>query len=340
MRKLSFFLGILALLGLGCGTEKEETKNMEQIYQEEGVPVRVSKVEPVEFETYVLYHATVKGWRESSCFAGLSDPVEKIYVKVGDQVREDQRLMSFPQDNPQASYYQAKAAYDNAEATFRRMEKLVAEGGISSQEFDNVRMGYNVALSNWNAVQQNVHVLSPLNGVVTKLAVQEYNNVEPGDPLCTISQMEKIRAQIWMSEEEVCQTQTGGEAWVNWQGGRVNGKIVSLDQAMDMDRKAFGAIVEFPNPGSRIRCGITVEIGVRTYSSPNSIVVARQAINSDGENFFVYIAEGNIARKREVALGRSNGLNVELEKGLNDGELLVVEGQLLLSDGAKLKIVN
>ena len=52
------------------------------------------------------------------------------------------------------------------------------------------------------------------------------------------------------------------------------------------------------------------------------------------------MAENGIAREQEIRVGKSLGLDVEVVNGLKQGDSLVVEGQLLLEDGAKVKIIK
>ena len=323
-----------------CGQEQVESRNMEQIYKEEGVPVKTVMVEPRMFETELSYHAVLSGIEESSAYAMVGDKVEKILVNVGDYVQKDQVLMTFPTDNPGAQYAQAKVAFDNAKMAYERVENLFKTGGISQQELDNAKAGYDVAAANWDAVQQSVQVRAPISGYVTKVNVRESDNVRRDDELFTISKTNKLKAKVWVSESEIQQVKKGLPAQAVWNDSTITGKVVQVDMAMNQQVQAFGAVIEFENRKNCITCGVTADVIIKTYKNPNAFVVERKNILNDQDGSYVFMVNSGNAKKRSVKLGKQEGIEIELLEGLEPGDELIVEGQLLLEQDSKVKIIN
>lgn len=319
---------------------KKESKNIEQIYKEEGVPVRTETVTAREFKTEISFNSVLKGIKESSVLAAVEDEVEKIHVKVGDYVKKDDVLLSFPTDTPQAMYFQAKVAFENAEAAYKRIENLYKSGGISLQDRDNARAAYEVAKANWHTAQQTVKVKSPISGYVTRVSVSETDNVERNAELFTISNTHKMKAYIWISEGQIFDVKKGMAAAASWQGYEIEGKVVQVDMAMNQDKNAFRALVEFDNTDNLLKAGTTVEIKIATSQNPNAIIVKRQNILKEQDKYFVYVVNDGKAEKREIKTGRRQVLDVEIIAGLNPGDELVVEGQLLLEPGSKVKVIK
>lgn len=343
MKLLRFFVPVLIIFALfftNCRRETTETKNLEQIYKEEGVPVKVEKVVRKEFKTELSYHSVLTGIQESSAFATFADEVEKIHVKVGDYVKKGDVLMTFPTDNPATRYYQAKVAFENSETAFKRVENLYKDGGISRQELDNAAAAFQVAKADWEAVQQTVKVKAPISGYVTKVNVRETDNVRQDDELFTISRIDNMKAKVWISEKEISGIKKGQAAHAAWNGTRIEGRVVQVDMAMNQKEKAFQAVIEFRNPGNILKAGTTVEVKIATYSNPDAIVVKQKNILKEKDLFFVYILQDGKAEKRNVRLGRRQNLDVEILEGLDSGDELIVEGQLLLDQGVKVKIVE
>ena len=342
MKKIiPILLGLVALtiVIVGCGNE-EEAKSMEQIYSEEGVPVRTESLTLSEFSTLREYNAVLTGIRESSAYAMISDKIDKIHFKVGDYVEKDQIVLSFPTDNPSAQYYQAKVTFENAKVTFNRMENYYKTGGLSKQSYDDARAGYEVAEANWNAVKQAVKVKAPISGVVTRLNVQETDNVEKDDELFVISQVDRLKAKLWVPEKEIAEYKKGQKVTAEWGGKTIEGEIAQVDMSMNVQKQAFGVVVEFENPGILMNFGVTANVKVETYSNPGVIVVERKNIHKVGDKSYVFVLNSEHAKKRAVVLGRGSDLDVEIIEGLNPGEKLITEGQLLLEDGTKVRVVG
>jgi len=340
-RMLAIMLGLALVLGFGaCTKKKEEGKSMEQIYSEEGVPVRTQTIAPKEFKTILSFNSVLTGIKESTAYASMGGKVEKILVNVGDYVKKDQVLVTFPTDSPSARYFQAKVAFENAKTAFERIDNLYNKGGISLQDRDNAKARFDVAKADWDTVRQMVLVKAPISGYVSKIHVSETDDIDKEMPLVTISNTEKMKSVIWVSEEEISAVREGMPAAAVWLGNQIEGKVVRVDTAMNMMNKAFRVLVEFANPDNRLKAGTTVEIRVTTSANPSAIVVERKDLLKEQEDYFVYVVKEGKAEKRKVSLGSRQDLEVEIREGLNPGEELVVEGQLLLENGSKVKTVS
>jgi len=333
-------LVLITVTILACGSEDKEAKSMEQIYQDEGVPVKIRKIEPRLFEKKLTYHAILTGIEESTVSAKIADRVERVLVNIGDYVKKDQVLITFPMDNPTAQYHQAKVAYDNAKSSYERLKNLYDTGGISQQNFDNAKTQYEVAKANYDAVSQVVKVLAPMNGYVTKINVVESENVKFDEDLVTVSRTDKLKAKVWVSEKEIYEVKPGLSAVARWNGSLMKGRVVQVDMAINQNYQAFGAVLEFINDNNKCHCGVTAEIDIITVQNPEAIVVNIKDLQKGSQNEYVYVNVNGRAERRTVIRGNRQNLDVEITDGLNPGDQLIVEGQLLVDDGSKLNIIE
>ena len=184
MNKLRIAAPLLLIMMLaGCQKETVAEKNLDDIYNEQGIPVKTRELVREDFSTYLSFTSSLKGIKESSESAMLADTVESVLAEVGDYVEKDQIIVQVPKNNPQANYYQARAAYLAADKAFKRIESLYKSNGISRQEYDNAQTEYSVSRANWNNVQDMVDIKAPISGYITRLTVMESDNINPGDVL-------------------------------------------------------------------------------------------------------------------------------------------------------------
>jgi RND family efflux transporter MFP subunit len=331
---------IMTILLVSCSQEQEDTRSIEQIYREEGVPVKTLVIKPEQFKVERSYNAVLTGIEESSANAKVGDKVEKIYVKVGDYVKKDQVLLTFPTNNPNARYYQAKVAYENAKLAYERIENMYQTGGISQQQLDNAKANFDVANANWDAAQQTVIVKAPISGYVTRVNASETDNVKKEAELFRISRMDKMKARVWVSEKDVLEITRGIPAYAVWNDLKIYGKVVEVDMALDLKKQAFGAVVEFDNPNKILKFGITVDVFIETYNQPNAIVVELKDLISENDQYSVFVIDNGRAIKKPVVIGKRYKLKAEILEGLSEGEEIVVEGQMLLEPEAKVRIIE
>lgn len=331
-------LATTAFLFWGCSKDETTAKSMDQLHKENGVPVKVETISRQALSIEHTFHAVLTGIRESNASAAVADKVDKVHYAVGDAVEKDAVVISFPTDNPAAQYQQAQVAYKHAEATLKRMKNLYENGGISLQDYENTKTQYEVTKANWEAAGRAIEVKAPISGTITQINVQQSDNVHPGDKLFTVSQTNKLKAKIWVNENDISAIHKGDKAAAEWSGHTISGRVTQVDLSLNSHRQAFGVVVEFVNPANLFKSGVNAEISINSKLNDQTIVVERKNILKQGNDSVVFVAANGTAQRRVVTLGKASGIHVEVRAGLQEGDQLITEGQMLLKDGDKILI--
>ncbi len=337
MRFSLVFLFALSILYLN-GVEGKDKKNTGNSKKE--IPIKSIEAKKEKFVKDNIYYAVVRGIKESFAGSFFDGKVEKIKVKVGDKVRKDQVLMTFPKDEPKAQYFQAKVCYENSKAQYERIQKLYKSGGISLQQRDNVYTKFKVDKANWDIVRKGVNIKSPISGIITELHVRESDNVKKKQVLVTVAKTDKLRAIIWVSGKDINSIKKGDKAVAKWNGNSIDGEVISVAAAMNMKKMAFRVDVEFENKDLKIKPGVTAEITLSSKADSLAFVVTRLAVFQKDNDYYVYVNDNNIAKKKKVELGRSRQLDIEITKGLQEGDKVIVEGVNMINDNDKIYEVN
>ncbi len=343
VNKKSLLIGfaLITLLVNACGGDNaEKNKTMAQLQNEEGIPVKVRVIEPTNFNRYLSFYSTLAGYKESIQGAMVGDRVEKILVNVGSYVKENQVVMTFPTDNPSLQYEQAKAAFDNTEKTYLRTKALYEAGETSQSNFEAIETKYKVDKRNIKAMEQALFVQSPISGKIVEIFIKEGTSVKSETPLFKVAQIERLRAKFYANEEEVRNLKVGMTAEIEYLGKTYIGKINEIAMAMDTYRKGFSVEALFDNGKQELTSGLTVDIKIKTYSKPNTIIVPRNIIQNENGKFFVYVVNGEKAEKKYITTGEEEGINTEVLSGLQKGDNLVIEGGSKLESGKKIKIIK
>ena len=339
-----FAQSILPLFGfvflMQCSSNDKESRSMEQIYKEEGLPVRTEKIVPRPFESSSASYAVLTGIMESTASASVADKIDKIYFHIGDAVNKDDIILSLPTDNPAAQYTQARVNVEHMRTTSARMKALYESGGISRQEYDNVAAQCQVAEANWDAAQQSVLVRAPISGTITQMAVQESDNVDHGDVLFTIARTNQLKAKIWVSENRISDFHKGDAAVARWEGKEIQGRVDQVDISLNAGMQAFGVQLVFDNRGQSFRPGINAEIRVLSGLDHPVIMTARKNLFNTDDAYYVFKVVDSIAVKQPVVIGREADLDVEIIDGLKKDDEIVTEGMTLLEDGQRVRIID
>ncbi len=342
MKRIIYVLLIATLAFTACG-KKEVIKStsMEDLYNEQGVPIKIATIETQNFALQNTYNCLLTGIQETPVYASLSDQIEKINIKIGSQVGKDDVLMEFPITNPAASYKQAEAAYLLSDQTQQRMQSLYNSGGLSKQELDGVETQFKVSKANFESVQRAVKVKAPIAGIVTDVNVKLAQKVNPGELLCTIAQLTQLKGRIWMTEAEIAYAKVGMPLTVEWNGLSYSGKISDIALSMNPSQRAFGVDIVVNNPQRKLKSGINAQVTVSLINKPNSIIIPRHMIQRDEQkNDYVYIVENGLAVKKIVTTGMENNLDMEVLSGINPGDAIITEGFNIVKDQQKVNILD
>ncbi len=262
---------LTALLATGCTKEKVESKSMDQIRKEEGVPVKVDTIQYSHFEKQLTFYAKLQGIKETIKNSIVGGKIESIKARVGSQVSKDQVIIEFDTNNPGVQYEQAKTSYENAEKTYMRLKKLLEAGESSQAAYDGAEAQYFVSKRNYESIKQMLFIESPFSGTLVDLKVNEGDNVKSEVHLFTVAVLSRMRAKIWASESEIGLMKKGIPAIMNWGAKTYKGRIVEVSLAQDPEKQAFYAEVEFDNSTNELKSGVTVEIKVLTYDNPKAL---------------------------------------------------------------------
>ena len=183
-------------------------------------------------------------------------------------------------------------------------------------------------------------ILSPMNGVVTRLAVRNGEMVvvgvqnQPGTTLMTISDLGALDLEVKVAEADVLSVQRGQLAEVTLEalpGRRFSGKVVEIGaSALAVSGTAaareFRVVIRIDNPDPGLRPGLTGDAEIVTSERANVLTVPLQSVvlrTVDGqERTGVFTVVNGAAVFVPVTSGVIGGLNIEVS-GLQDGAVVV-----------------
>jgi RND family efflux transporter MFP subunit len=348
LRKTLFVIFLFSLfLVFSCGGDKENAASMEQLHAENGQPVSVRKLEPEDFSVYLKYPALINASSESTAYAGLDDVVRTISARVGATVRQGEIIASFSADN--RILQQAALSYENARAAFERSSALFRSNDVSRQDFDSVRMQYEISTTNLKAANDMVYVKAPISGTLTQINVRVTENVRPGTPLFTVSNSNAFEARLFVGVEEIERIQVGARAFIDLSRGKqegqtIEGRITQVSLIMDSQKQSFPVTVFFDGSNHRLVSGMNIDILVETYRNEKAIILARRELVQTGTGPAVFVIDDEAAstpkaRLVPVQTGEEKGLRVEILGGISEGDLIVSEGVHQINEETKLNIV-
>jgi membrane fusion protein, multidrug efflux system len=330
-------VGLLALVVyrvLQASTPGEASPTVEQIRAEQGVPVTVAAADAGPLAVWREYSGTVSGAQEAVVRARSGDQVSTVPVDVGARVARGQVLVRQAGEASAARVRQAEAARRQAQRTVERLRPLYDAGAISQQEWEHAVTQLELASADVVAASDVLVLTSPLSGTVTEVMARPGMIPSTGDPLVRVADLSSLVVYLRLSASEAAEVREGQTA--RFAAGGADGRVRRIALQADPATRLVEVEVEFP-PAAGLIPGTLATVRIEVASREDVVQVPRAALR-DGR-VWVVGADGR-ATRRAVHAGLESADRVEILSGLAAGELVVVEGGSLLSEGARVRTVG
>jgi RND family efflux transporter MFP subunit len=279
-------------------------------------------------------------------------------VKEGDVIiKLDQRTVEAQIKQAEAQLARSQAQLEQAQRDVRRFEQLMASDAGSRVNLDNSRtqmatlqaqiQSDQAALENLKVQLGFYTIRAPISGRIGVVGVKPGNVAkiaENSTPFATLIQISPIYVAFAVPQKllvELRSAMDAGTASVaaTPQGTTksVTGKIAVIDNSVDNASGTITLRAMFENNNELLWPGALCNVRVTMRTEANAIVVPREAVQTGQNGNFVFVVQDGIAKVRPVTLDRAIEGEAIISSGLKAGESVVTDGQLLLTDGARVE---
>ena len=273
-----------------------------------------------------------------------SNIVTAIHFSDGEFVKAGQVLVELDRGQVNADLAAATAAFDESRSQFNRSRELLSTQVLSKAQYEQIEATMKSNEARVAAAQARVsdtYIRAPFTGGVGMRRVSLGALISPGTVITTLDDISTIKVDFSVPEAHVGRLRAGQQvlARTNAYPGRTfTGRVASIDSRVDPATRAVTVRAVVPNSGAALKPGMFLTVELSQDNRP-ALSIPEEAVVPEQARQFVYVVEGELARKREVMLGRREPGFVEVTSGLSAGDRVVIEGTLKLRDGVPVREV-
>jgi HlyD family secretion protein len=338
-------LGAIAILALGSMKQKKNGVKLISVTRGNIIDkaLAVGRLEPLQ---------------EVQVKSKISGIVKKLHVDIGDVVREGDPLITVAPNPTPLEFSEARKQMelarvdcDNAQRIFNRNQELFDKHLISQQDFDTSKLQFSEAELKLTMAEERLDLIekgvtadgknentinSPIAGTVLEKLVNEGDPVVPltpyqaGTPLMTMAPMERLIFKGTVDEIDVGKLKEGMPADIKvgaLPSEKVSGVLSKISpKARKQDNTTiFDLEIEITGTGSKtLRAGYSANADIIINKKDSILVIPERLVSFAGDTTRVELQDssGDIA-SRNVKVGLSDGLNIEITEGLALGDKVV-----------------
>lgn len=326
------------------------------------VPIIYDFVGETQSSQQVEIRARVSGFLEERLYT------EGSLVKAGDVLfRMDAKPFKAALDAAQAEMSQQQARLTTARQNLARVRPLAAKNALSQKDLDDAtgqEQGAAAAVEQAKANVTNARlnlgyttITSPVSGLSSYAKKQVGSYIDATNSLLTyVAKLNPIWVNFSLSENEVLQNQSqqaSGALKMPERGQLVvevvladgtkypaRGRIAFADAAFSSETGTYLVRAELPNPEGKLRPGQFVRVHVIGAERTRAIAVPQEAVMQGQRGQSVWtVGKDNKAEARLVDVGEWSEGNWVIRSGLREGDVVIVNGALRLTQGAAVKPV-
>ncbi len=232
-------------------------------------------------------------------------------------------------DQAELQYLSTKAQRDSTLAQL--------EAGMQSAKSSYEQLA--LAMEN---IDSRGNVIAPVDGVLASLTASEGGLVSPNYAVAVIDGAEQMKITVMVSEALVPKLSIGNAVGVSVSAAdaEFEGTIRSVEKTANQVTKLYTVTVTVPAEVEGLLSGMFADVTFHTAVSSGAVVVPSDAILTSSDKQYVYVVDGDTARRADITTGLTGSGLTEVTSGLAAGEQLVTVGQQYLSDGDIVRIVE
>lgn len=260
----------------------------------------------------------------------------------GSAVKKGQVLMTISSaelttNNLSAEIQKAKADYEQAKSEYERKMELYESKIVPKAEFEQVEKKYLVAKTNYETLSSGYsaggkRITAPMDGFIKSIQAVNGGFANQGDALVTVTSHKSSLLEVQVSPKYSAELQNIENIWyqpkqATWSSlNEKGGKILSVGKEVEADQPLISVYAEV-NEGVEMPEGSFTEAQLAVGNAIENLVVPVSCLMEDYGNYSVIVQlSGESFERRNVTLGKRNGNEVEVIKGLSMGEVVVTKG--------------
>jgi len=335
---------VIAAIRLFAVREKNITQTMD--LSADYVTVTVADVEKKTSSFTLNFTGTLYPNKELDVPAETSGKITALNFELGQYFQKGGVIATIDDKIKKLTFESARIEAERLKKDLDRTENLFKGGTSSEQELDRARTSYETANNKFEEAERQLSytkITAPIAGTITRKIVEEGTYVNTGTPIASIVDVSRLKVKVNVSEANVYYLKVGDKVKITtdiYRGVTFEGRISFVSPRGDESHN-YPVEVEISNSSKNpLKAGTFVNVEVAVGSNNEGLFIPREALQGSIKDAKVYVAQNGKAILKNIIVGRESNESLEVTSGINQGDKVIVSGQVNLTNNKPIKIIN
>lgn len=310
---------------------------------EERLPVRVETVEPGPLEELLITTGTVLANEQIDLVSEISGKVEEILFREGSVVEAGAVLVKLDTSTLSAERERARHRFELVQRQEARQQELLDEGLISEDEYESTLSQLNVLQAELLLSEvelEKAEIRAPFSGIIGLRAVSLGSYVSSQTRLTTLQDIDPVKVEFSVPEAYARDLAVGDPVRFRIKGldDEFLGRVYALEPAIDLETRSLTLRATAPNPEGTLLPGAFAEVRVAVREVSEALSVPAIAVVPELGGKKIFVLEEGLAQPRVVETGIRTDTRVQITRGLEPGERVIVSNIPRLRAGIAVEV--
>ncbi|MFT6113752.1 MAG: membrane fusion protein (multidrug efflux system) [Oleispira sp.] len=273
----------------------------------------------------------------------VTEKISKIAFKQGQFVKEGQVLLTLANDEELAQFNVAKIELAEQKREYKRIESLVKQKSVSGSELDRLQSSIDTArarIAQAEATLRDRVIKAPFDGLLGLRNVSVGALLTPGDPITTLDSVANLQMDFELAEIYLPRIKVGqaiNALSVAYPELMFKGEIITLDSRVNPNTRSIKVRANINNEDALLRPGMLLTLELIDQQRVTKMLPEETVFMRANKHLVYKVSPEMIVSEQAIEIGiRQNG-QVEVLRGLEVGDKIVLQGLLKVKTGSKVK---
>ena len=350
-KAILIILGIAAIgtaMVITLAGNKKKIDENNKVVDRTNVPVSVSvaKAAMGEFQGAMNFSGLVESQADADVTVNAPGTIKTLSIAKGSFVRKGQVLGTVDSEQLKLQLKSLQLAESKLATDLERVRALVAgnaapETNLKDLEFNLANTKIQIEQVNQRIADNNI--VAPISGIVLAKMMEAGEFANPGMPIARIVDVGTLKVTVFVNEKHIYRIADKQDASVTTEalpGMNFKGKVIYISPVGDENHN-YRVEVQLDGEGSKtLKAGTFTLVNLGTTEAGKALMIPAVALVTGIKETTVFVVNGDTVKSTPIVVGRREGEMVEVIGGLKDGEVVVTAGQINLSNGSNVSVVN
>ncbi len=339
--------GIAAIAFILAGNKEamaEKAKLSEEV--SDIIPVELGKVKRKNMEANVAAIGTFEAVTDLTMLSQTDGLITKIYHKKGDFVKKGTILAQVENESLQAQAEAAKANLDKANIDLTRFGTLAEKDAVTQRQLEDARITASNAEAQYKNLKKSLedtYIRATATGRIDEDYVQDGSNIAKNNELFDIVDVSKLKLNISLTANNILQVREGDKIRITtemYPTQKFEGIVTAIAAKADKSLKYNVELLMENSDQKPLKAGMFGSAHFGFTNPTDALYFDRDALTGSIKDPTVFVMKDGRAILEKIKIGEIFEDEVQVLAGLNEGDQVVVNGQINLKDSTRVKDIN